>query len=113
MAKNNLLLTTPPYPVEQSLNQLGVNLRTARIRRGLTIAEVAEKIGAGVRAVANAENGKPSTGIAVYFALLWVYDLLKQMDEVADPAKDTEGQALALAKEPSRARESGDNNNDF
>ncbi len=113
MAKKNLLFTTPPYPVEQTLKQLGTNLRTARLRRGLTIAEVAEKIGAGVRAVVNAEKGKPSTGIAVYAALLWVFDLLKQLDEVADPAKDAEGQALALAREPSRARKSGKNNNDF
>lgn len=113
MAKNNLLLRTPPYPVEQMLKQLGINLRTARIRRGLTIAEVAEKIGAGVRAVTNAENGKPSTGIAVYAALLWVYHLLSQMEDVADPSKDTEGQALALAREPFRARESGEKDNDF
>ena len=113
MAKHNLLLTTPPYPVEQTLKRLGANLRTARLRRGLTIAEVAEKIGAGVRAVVNAEKGKPSTGIAVYAALLWVFDLLNQLDEVADPAKDAEGQALALAREPSRARDSGENDNDF
>ena len=112
MAKINLLFTTPPYLVEQTLKQLGTNLRTARLRRGLTIAEVAEKIGAGVRAVVNAEKGKPSTGIAVYAALLWVFDLLNQLDEVADPAKDVEGQALALAREPSRARDS-ENDNDF
>src|SRR5688572_8077366 len=108
MAKINLLLSAPPYPVAQTLKRLGTNLRTARLRRGLTIAEVAEKIGAGVRAVVNAEKGKASTGIAVYAALLWVFDLLNQLDEVADPAKDTEGQALALAREPSRARESGE-----
>lgn len=113
MAKINLLLTTPPYPVEQTLKQLGANLRTARLRRNLTIAEVAEKIGTGVRAVVNAEHGKPSTGIAVFAALLWVFDLLNQLDEVADPAKDAEGQALALAREPSRARDSSENDNDF
>ena len=113
MAKINLLLTTPPYPVEQTLKRLGTNLRTARLRRGLTIAEVAEKIGAGVRAVVSAEQGKPSTGIAVYAALLWVFDLLNQLDEVADPAKDLDGQALALAREPSRARNSRKNDNDL
>jgi hypothetical protein len=74
---------------------------------------VAGKIGAGVRAVVNAEKGKPSTGIAVYAALLWVFDLINQLDEVADPAKDAEGHALALAREPSRARDSGENDNDF
>ncbi len=113
MAKKNLLLSAPPYPVEQTLKRLGNNLRTARLRRGLSIVDVAGKIGAGVRAVTNAENGKPATGIAVYTALLWVYDLLNQMDEVADPSTDVEGLALALAREPVRARESGGNDNDF
>lgn len=37
----------PPYPVEQTIKRLGVNLRTARLRRNLTIQDVAEKIGAG------------------------------------------------------------------
>lgn len=113
MAKKNLLLTAPPYPVEQTLKRLGANLRTARIRRRLTIEDVAQKIGVGTRAVANAEKGKPSTGIAVYAALLWVFDLLSHLAEVADPVNDDEGQALALAREPLRARGSGVNDNDF
>jgi transcriptional regulator with XRE-family HTH domain len=41
---------------------LGGNLRTARLRRDLTINEAAEKIGTGSRAVSDAERGKPSTG---------------------------------------------------
>ena len=43
-------------------------------------------------------NGKVkvSTGIAVYIALLWVYDLLGPMTELADPALDKEGLSLSL-----------------
>ena len=66
MTTRNKLSTAPPYAVEQTLQRLGANLRTARLRRNLTLAEIAEKIGTGVRAVADAERGKPSTGIAVY-----------------------------------------------
>ena len=71
MTARNKLLSAPPYPVEQTLKALGANLRTARLRRNLTIADMAGKIGTGVRAVADAERGKPSTGIAVYTAMLW------------------------------------------
>jgi len=44
MSARNPLLAAPPYPVEKALKKLGANLRTARLRRNLTIQEVAEKI---------------------------------------------------------------------
>lgn len=114
MSARNKLLEAPPYPVEQALKRLGANLRTARVRRRLTIEEVGEKIGAGPRAVAAAEKGKPSTGVAVYTALLWTYGLLEPFAELADPARDAEGQALALSREPTRARRArGDLDDDF
>jgi len=113
MVARNKLLSAPPYTVEQALKRLGANLRTARIRRRLTIAEVAQKIGAGVRAVSDAEKGKPSTNIAVYAALLWTYDLLTDFESVADPAHDREGLTLSLAREHTRARRGGALNNDF
>jgi transcriptional regulator with XRE-family HTH domain len=112
VARNGLLLA-PPYPVEQTLKKFGRNLRTARLRRMQTIEEVAEKIGTGVRAVRDAENGKASTGIAVYTALLWLYDLLQPFEDLANPLKDQEGLARAAAKENVRARKSGGLDNDF
>ena len=85
MRKKTPLFDNPTYAVEQSLARLGADLRTARVRRNLTIADVAEKIGAGVRAVTDAEKGKVSSSAGVYVALLWAYDLLNQMDTLADP----------------------------
>jgi transcriptional regulator with XRE-family HTH domain len=113
MAARNQLLRAPPYPVEQALTRLGKNLRTARIRRNFTIDEVAQKIGTGRRAVMDAEKGKPSTGAAVYVALLWVYDLLSQLNDVANPGKDEQGLTLIAAKEKTRARKSGGLDSDF
>ncbi|MFH1159250.1 MAG: helix-turn-helix transcriptional regulator [Pseudomonadota bacterium] len=113
MTARNPLLSAPPYPVEQALKKLGADIRTARLRRNLTIAEVAQKIGAGTRAISDAEKGKPSTSIAVYAALLWAFDLLGQLKQAADPDKDEEGKALAHAKGRRRARASGGLNNDF
>lgn len=113
MTARNLLNTKPPYAVEQSLKRLGHNLRTARLRRNLTIKRVGEKIGTGPRPVSDAEKGKPSTGIAVYMALLWVYNLLEPMDEIADPALDEEGLSLLMGKERARARAMENLENDF
>jgi transcriptional regulator with XRE-family HTH domain len=111
MVARNKLLTAPPYPVEQTLKRLGADLRTARLRRNLTIEDMAQRIGTGVRAVADAEKGKPSTGVAIYMALLWALDLLGQMDDVGAPEKDSEGLALVALRE--RARPKAGLDNDF
>lgn len=113
MARKNKLLEAPPYAVEQALKRLGANLRTARLRRNLTIQNMAAKIGTGVRAIADAEKGKPSAAIGTYAALLWVVDLLTQLEDVADPTKDKEGTALSLINGRKRARLAGYLDNDF
>jgi transcriptional regulator with XRE-family HTH domain len=113
MANINKLLEAPPYAVEHGIKRLGENLRTARIRRRHTIEEVAQKIGTGVRAVMDAEKGKPSTGIGVYVALLWAYDLLQPLEDVANPAKDELGLAHDAARVPIRVRSAGGLDNDF
>jgi len=113
MVARNQLLQAPPYPVEQALKRLGNNLRTARIRRNDTIEEVAEKIGTGRRAIMDAEKGKISTGIGIYAALLWVYDLLGPLDDLANPAQDEQGLTLVFAKERTRARKGAGLSNEF
>jgi transcriptional regulator with XRE-family HTH domain len=109
MTAKNTLIQAPPYAVEKAIKRLGTNLRTARLRRNLTIEDVAQKIGTGPRAVLDAEKGKISTSIAVYTALLWAYDLLSPMEELADPALDEEGLNLSLLKQRARAKEGLDN----
>jgi hypothetical protein len=101
MVAQNQLLKAPPFPVEQALSRLGHGLRTARVRRNLSIQEVADKIGTGPRAVRDAD------------ALLWAYDLLSPLSEVANPTQDEQGLTLATAKEKIRARKSAGLDNDF
>jgi transcriptional regulator with XRE-family HTH domain len=113
MAASNNLIKAPPFQVETTLRKLGRNLRLARVRRKQTLEEAAEKIGTGVRAVRDAESGKASTGIAVYAALLWLYDLLGPLEDLADPQTDKEGLALAAGNESQRARRSRGLDNDF
>jgi transcriptional regulator with XRE-family HTH domain len=113
MTAKNTLTTSPPYPVDQALKSLGANLRTARLRRNLTIKDVAQKIGTGPRPVSDAEKGKGSTGAAVYMALLWAYDLLTPMEGIADPALDREGLALSGQRERARTRGSKELDSDF
>src|SRR5882672_3833057 len=112
MARNSLL-GAPPYQVEQTLKKLGRDLRTARLRRKLTAQEAAQKIGTSRFAVADAERGKASTGVAVYAALLWAYGLIDRLGDLADPGNDEEGARLSLGREPVRARHRRTLSNDF
>ena len=113
MTAKNALTQAPPYAVEQAIRRLGANLRTARLRRNLTIEEVAGTIGTGRRAISDAEQGKISTGIAVYAALLWAYDLLGPIELLADPARDQEGLALASRRERARRESPEELDSDF
>jgi transcriptional regulator with XRE-family HTH domain len=113
MTARNALLSAPPYPVAQSIRTLGQSLRTARLRRNLSMAEVAAKIGVHRRVVGDAERGKPSTSIAVYAAMLWALGLVDQLAGVASPESDDEGTTLARARERSRAGVARGGDNDF
>jgi transcriptional regulator with XRE-family HTH domain len=113
MVAVNKLQKAPPFPVSKALKHFGANLRTARIRRKMTIADVADRVGTGPRAIMDAEKGKPSTGIIVYTSLLWLYDLLQPFEDLADPLKDEEGLSLQSATERTRVRKKGSLDNDF
>jgi transcriptional regulator with XRE-family HTH domain len=113
VAKHSRLLAAPPYPVEETLKTLGANLRIARLRRNLTLDDVAEKIGTNRKSIADAEKGKSSTSIGVYAALLWTFDLIDQLADVATPVRDQEGLTLALARERTNARRVTGLDNDF
>ncbi|MCL2806922.1 MAG: helix-turn-helix transcriptional regulator [Coriobacteriia bacterium] len=115
MTQTNMLLQSTPYAVEQALIQLGAGLRTARVRRGITMQQAAERIGTGVRSVRDAERGKVSTAAAVYLSLLWSYGLLEQIQDAGNPLMDIEGLRLMTLREPKRAQLANPNelDNDF
>ncbi len=113
MGQKNILTSTPPFAVEKALKSLGENLKTARLRRGLSIKDIAEKIGTGVRVISDAEQGKPTTSVVVYMALLWAYDLLSATDDLANPLKDEIGLRLEEINKPQRSKSRKVIDNDF
>jgi hypothetical protein len=50
------------------------------------------------------EEGDPSAGIGIYAAVLQALGLLDGLGQIADPSRDSLGQALAAADLPKRAR---------
>ncbi len=75
--------------------------------------QLAERIGTGVRAVADAEAGKPSSSVGVTVAILWALGLLNAYTAVAEPGVDEEGERLALMRERKRAGSRRALDNDF
>jgi hypothetical protein len=59
------------------------------------------------------EKGKASTAGGVYAALLWAYDLLGPLSELANPATDEQGLTLTSAKKKTRVRKSKVLSTDF
>ena len=103
MPRVSKISKAPPAAVEDMLNRLGRNIRTARLRRKLSRKELAERVGISRYVLADIEKGKPTTAIAAYLGALWVLGLLRDMGEVADPDRDEEGKILERARSPRTA----------
>jgi len=116
MIKRNLA-KQPTSAVLQALNLIGARLRTARIRRRMTLEEMAKRIGVERHTIADAEKGKPTTAIGVYFSMIWMMGLEREFKNMLDPDEDHVGLTLARFREPERVRhkkpENGDMDNDF
>jgi len=103
-----------PFDAEDALRELGQNLRTARLRRNMTLEEVASRIGVHRETVASAEKGSPSVMMGTYVAALSIYGLLSDMAYLAYPNADREGLALESRNARERAKpSSGGMSNDF
>jgi transcriptional regulator with XRE-family HTH domain len=113
MPPRNSLTIAPPFAVQEALKSLGSNLRTARLRRNLSLAELAAKLGVDRHVLTDAENGKLGTSAGVYVGMLWAMNLISSLDGVADPKADEEGLALSGIDERERARTGGGPSNAF
>jgi DNA-binding XRE family transcriptional regulator len=88
----------------QSLLRLGSRIRMARTRRKLRQQDLARQIGRARATVVAIEKGSPTTEIGAYVAALWVLGLLQELDLVADPGLDRDGQALTFSAADKRVR---------
>ncbi|GHT95034.1 hypothetical protein FACS1894116_09910 [Betaproteobacteria bacterium] len=102
-----------PLPVTERISQLGKRIRIARIRRGWTVADLADKAGINRNTLTALELGKSGTAISVCLTVLWVLGLDKTLDAVADPDTDLHGKALEASRRPTRAGKPRKPGNDY
>mgnify|MGYP002349634056 FL=1 len=103
MPRVSKISKSPPATVEEMLKRLGRNIRTARLRRRLSMEELAERIGISRYVMADVEKGKPTTAIAAYIGALWALGIHGDIRKLADPDGDEEGKILERARSPRTA----------
>jgi len=86
-------VTPPTHPRHtRQLTALGERLRAARLRRKLTQAMVAERVGVTLPTLRKLESGDPSSSLATVIRVLQVLGLAQDIDKLA--AVDALGRQL-------------------
>ncbi len=97
---------TLPIQVTERIKELGYRVRLARTRRGMSIAEVADKAGINRNTLNALELGKAGVALGAYITVLWTLGLDKTLDAVAHPDADIHGKTLEASRRPARVRKS-------
>jgi len=104
---------TLPAQAAERIKELGYRVRLARIRRGMSIAEVAAKAGINRNTVNALELGKPGVALGAYVTVLWALGLDKTLDAVAHPDADIHGKTLEASHRPARVRKAQKSKNEY
>ena len=79
--------TPPTAPAgRRQLEALGARLRAARLRREMSQAALAEKVGVHVQTILKLESGNPATSLATMLLVLKALGMAADIDAIA--AKD-------------------------
>lgn len=94
----------PSLSIRRALRKLGLDIRAARLRRGLSAAVVSERALTSRPTLSRVEHGDAGVSIGIYASVLQALGLLDGLEALADPARDEVGLALAREALPRRAR---------
>ena len=89
-----------------ALKQLGNDLRSARLRRGISVADLAVRAGMSASTITRLEKGDTGVGIGTLSDVLVVFGLVDRLGDLVDIRKDDLGLALDAERLPQRGRSS-------
>ena len=96
--------TKLPRKLEQKMQVVGEQIKLARLRRNLSVAQVAERATCSPLTVSRIEKGAPTVAIGIYLRVLYALQL---DDDILFLAKDDElGRTLQDMNLPQRERAS-------
>jgi transcriptional regulator with XRE-family HTH domain len=93
-----------PLPAGIVLRKLGQDINSARRRRRITKALMAERAGIALNTLTRIEKGDPWASMAAYASALFVLGLSENLGNLADPSRDLTGLMLEEEQLPQRIR---------
>lgn len=87
-----------------ALERLGQDIRGARLRRGIAIADLAVRSGTSPSSIARLEKGDAGVGIGTLADVLVALGLIDRLTDLVDIRKDDLGLALAAEQLPKRGK---------
>jgi transcriptional regulator with XRE-family HTH domain len=96
-----------PLPVKRALAKLGDDIRSARLRRRIATAVMAQRAFITRMTLAKVERGDPTVSLGIYAVVLFVLGLTSRLAELADARSDDVGLQLEEERLPKRIRASG------
>jgi len=101
--------STPPLPLpaKRALAKLGGDIRSARLRRRITTATMAERAFITRPTLRKVEHGDPGVALGIYATVLFVLGLTPRLADLADTRRDDLGLQLEEERLPKRVRHPG------
>ncbi|MDI1326982.1 MAG: helix-turn-helix transcriptional regulator [Brevundimonas sp.] len=90
-----------------AIERLGRDIRGARLRRGMTVADLAIRAGASPSTLARLEKGDVGVALGTLADVLVVLGLIERLADLIDIRNDDLGLALAGEQTPKRGRSQG------
>jgi transcriptional regulator with XRE-family HTH domain len=94
MARNSASRPGLPMAVTMAVETVGEQIRLARKKRGMTMAEMADRMFVTRKTLQRLENGEPSVGFGVVASALFVLGLEADLVKLAEPSTDHVGAVI-------------------
>jgi len=88
----------------RAIRKLGGDLRTARLRRRIPAAILAERASISKTTLHKIESGNTGVALGHYAAVLFSLGMISRLADLADPAADALGRELEEEQLPQRIR---------
>ena len=95
-----------PLPVKRALTKLGADIKSARLRRRITMTLMAERAFIVRSTLQKVEQGDPSVSLGTYATILFILGLGDRLGTLAEPSTDSLGLQLEEERLPKRVRRS-------
>lgn len=93
-----------PPRIQRALRGLGRDIRIARKKRRMPVADFAVRVGVSVPTIVRLERGEPGVSLGCLAMALMVLGELRRLEELLDVSTDDAGLMLDAAALPQRIR---------